>query len=137
MDQPDPDFAESAIRSHPTKPDRISLVGIQVTARHGVYEEEKVTPQLFVIDVVCDLRPRPDTDDLATTVDYAELSKRVAHVARAGSVDLIETLAERIADACLLDAQVAEVQVTVHKPQAPLPMPVADVAVTISRRNPT
>ena len=116
-------------------PDRIRLTGIQVTARHGVYEEEKVTPQLFVIDIGCSLRPRPDSDDLATTVDYAELAERAAHVARAGSFDLIETLAERISDSCLADPRIAEVEVTVHKPQAPLPVPVADVAVTITRRN--
>ena len=118
-------------------PDRIRLTGIQVTARHGVYEEEKVTAQLFVIDVDCRLRPRPDADDLATTVDYAELAQRLAQVARSGSVDLIETLAERISDSCLSDPRIAEVEVTVHKPQAPLPVPVADVAVTITRGRPS
>lgn len=120
--------------SLPSRPDRIRLSGIQVTARHGVYEEEKVTPQLFVIDVTCSLRDRPNSDDLATTVDYAELAQRIAHVARSGSVDLIETLAERISDTCLEDQRIAEVEVTVHKPQAPLPVPAADVAVTITRR---
>ncbi|MCB0911680.1 MAG: dihydroneopterin aldolase [Propionibacteriaceae bacterium] len=118
-------------------PDRIRLAGIEVTATHGVYAEEKVTPQLFVIDLTCSLRPRPDLDDLATTVDYADLAGRVAEAAGAGSVDLIETLAERISTVCLTDPRVAEVEVTVHKPQAPLPVPVADVAVTITRRNPT
>lgn len=118
-------------------PDRIRLTGIEVTAVHGVYAEEKLTPQLFVIDVACSLRPRPDLDDLATTVDYAELAGRVAETVRRDSVDLIETLAERISAACLADAGIAEVEVTVHKPQAPLPVPVADVAVTITRRNPT
>ncbi len=116
------------------RPDRVRLTGIQVTARHGVYAEEKVTPQLFVIDLTCSLRPRPSADDLATTVDYAELSQRVARVARSGSVDLIETLAERISDTCLEDPLVSEVEVTVHKPQAPLSVPVADVSVTITRR---
>lgn len=121
----------------PDVPDRIRLTGIEVTATHGVYAEEKVTPQPFVIDLVCSLRPRPPLDDLATTVDYAELAGRVAAVAGAGSVDLIETLAERIGAVCLADARIAEVEVTVHKPRAPLPVPVADVAVTITRRNPT
>ena len=116
-------------------PDRVRLTGIQVTARHGVYEEEKVTAQLFVIDVTCSLRPRPGDDDLATTVDYSELAQRISHVARSGSVDLIETLAERISDTCLSDPLVSEVEVTVHKPQAPLSVPVADVSVTITRRS--
>lgn len=118
-------------------PDRIRLTGLEVTAIHGVYAEEKVTPQLFVIDLDCSLRPRPDLDDLATTVDYAGLAGRVAETVRGASVDLIETLAERIGAVCLADPVVAEVEVTVHKPQAPLPVPVADVAVTITRRNPT
>ncbi len=123
--------------SVPGAPDRIRLSGIRVQATHGVYAEEKITPQTFVIDVVCSVKPRPALDDLATTVDYAVLAGRVADVARAGSVDLIETLAERICAACLEQDRIAEVEVTVHKPEAPLPVPVADVAVTITRRNPT
>lgn len=118
-------------------PDRIRLTGIEVTATHGVYAEEKVTPQPFVIDLDCRLRPRPDTDDLATTVDYSQLASRVADVVSSDSVDLIETLAERIGRTCLADTRIAEVEVTVHKPKAPLSVPVADVAVTITRRNPT
>lgn len=117
-------------------PDRIRLTGIQVTARHGVYEREKVTPQLFVIDVTCSLRPRPAEDDLDTTVDYADLAQRISRTAESGSVDLIETLAERVSNTCLGDDRIVEVEVTVHKPQAQLPVPVADVAVTITRRNP-
>ncbi len=118
------------------EPDRIRLTGIEVTATHGVYAHEKVTPQPFVVDLVCRLRPRPDTDDLATTVDYSELTRQVAEVVSSDSVDLIETLAERISRTCLANPRIAEVEVTVHKPEAPLSVPVADVAVTITRRNP-
>ena len=83
------------------------------------------------------LSPNPiDTDDLATTVDYSELAQRVARVAGEGSLDLIETLAERVAQTCLAEELVVAVEVTVHKPQAPLPVPVADVAVSITRRKP-
>ena len=118
-------------------PDRIRLTGIQVTARHGVYVEEKVTPQLFVIDVTCSLTPRPAEDDLATTVDYSELAQSISRVARTGSVDLIETLAERVSETVLVNRRIAEVEVTVHKPQAPLAVPFSDVSVTITRRNPS
>ncbi|MCA0296414.1 MAG: dihydroneopterin aldolase [Actinobacteria bacterium] len=118
------------------RPDRITLTGIQVTATHGVYEAEKLAPQLFVIDVTCSLRPRSQDDDLATTVDYSVLAQQVADAVSNGTVDLIETLAERIGATCLAHPLVAAVDVTVHKPQAPLPVPVADVAVTITRRNP-
>ncbi len=117
------------------RPDRITLTGIQVNATHGVYASEKLAPQLFVVDVTCSLRLRSQADDLATTVDYSALAQQVADVVSAGSVDLIETLAERVADACLAHPLVTAVDVTVHKPQAPLPVPVADVSVTITRRN--
>ena len=116
-------------------PDRITLTGIQVSARHGVYAEEKVTPQLFVIDVTCSLAAPASADDLATTVDYAELSEQIAAAAAAGSVDLIETLAERVAAVCLAEPKIAEVEVTVHKPQASMPVVVTDICVTITRRS--
>lgn len=115
--------------------DRIRLSGIEVMATHGVYPEEKVKPQLFRIDLTCGLRPRPDSDDLVTTVDYAALTGRVVTLVQGESVELIETLAERISQLCLSDPRVVEVEVSVHKPGAALPAPVADVAVTIVRRN--
>lgn len=114
-------------------PDRISLTGLQVRATHGVYPEEKLTPQLFVVDLDCALKPRLGADDLDTTVDYAELAARVARTVGEGSVDLIETLAERIAATCLADERIERVEVTVHKPEAAMPVLVADVAVTIVR----
>lgn len=114
--------------------DRITLRGIEVVARHGVYPQEKVNPQPFRADLTVWLAPRPDSDELSTTVDYSELVTVVAGILSGESVDLIETLAERIAAACLARPGVAEVEVTVHKPDAPLSVPVADVAVTINRR---
>lgn len=116
--------------------DRIQLTGIEVMATHGVYPQEKVTPQLFRIDLTCQLRPRPDSDDLDTTVDYAKLCGQVAELVQRESLDLIESLAERISELCLSDPRLVEVEVSVHKPEAELPVPVADVAVTITRRNP-
>ncbi|MFZ0530587.1 MAG: dihydroneopterin aldolase [Propionicimonas sp.] len=113
--------------------DRITLRGIQVSARHGVYEQEKITAQLFLIDVTCSLAAPALGDDLATTVDYARLSERIAEVATGESVDLIETLAERVAATCLADPRIAEVEVTVHKPEASMPVTVADIAVTLTR----
>jgi dihydroneopterin aldolase len=116
--------------------DRITLRGIEVVARHGVYPQEKRDPQPFRADLLVWLEPRPDLDELATTVDYSGLVDLVAAVLGGDSVDLIETLAERIAAACLSRPGVAEVEVTVHKPDAPLSVPVGDVAVTINRRKP-
>lgn len=113
--------------------DRIRVTGIEVLGRHGVYTEEKFSDQPFVVDLNCVLeRPERD-DDLMTTVDYSELAEQVAGVVRAESVDLIETLAERIAAACLANPVITKVTVTVHKPEAPLPVPVRDVAVRVTR----
>ena len=113
--------------------DRITLTGIQVVATHGVYAEEKVTPQPFVIDVSCTLAEPASGDDLATTVDYGVLAGRIAEAASGDSVDLIETLAERVATVCLADPKLERVDITVHKPKAPMPVPVNDISVTISR----
>lgn len=116
-------------------PDRIRLTGIRVDAAHGVYPAEKLSPQTFLIDVEVSLRPRPKADDLGTTVDYSVLAVAIAKAASSGSVDLIETLAENVATVCLADLRIEAVEVTVHKPQAPMPVPVAGVSVTITRRS--
>ncbi len=113
--------------------DQLRLTGIRIEAAHGVYPHEKRSPQPFLIDVTASLRPRSPSDDLATTVDYAVLAAAIATIATENSVYLIETLAEKVATTCLANELVAEVEVTVHKPEAPLPVPVADVSFTITR----
>ncbi|QLQ14820.1 MAG: dihydroneopterin aldolase [Micropruina sp.] len=116
--------------------DRIALRGIRVEAIHGVYDVERVQPQRFVIDATCWL-VRPATgDDLATTVDYARLAEALADDVRRDPVDLIETLAERLAARCLADPLVAEAEITVHKPDAAIGVPFDDVGVTIRRSRP-
>ncbi|MEA4944901.1 MAG: dihydroneopterin aldolase [Propionicimonas sp.] len=116
--------------------DRIQLTGIEVLGRHGVFTEEKFTDQPFVVDLDCVLERPAIADDLDTTVDYGELAQRVADVIQERSVDLIETLAERIAAACLAYPVITGVTVTVHKPEAPMQVPVRDVAVSVTRRRP-
>lgn len=116
------------------EPDRIRLTGLRFRATHGVHDFERRTPQDFVVDVTCSLVPRQPTDDLATTVDYAVLSELIAADVDAAPVDLIETLAERIAATCLQRPLIESVAVTVHKPEARLPVAVDDVSVTITRR---
>lgn len=116
-----------------TKPDRVRLAGMRFSAVHGVYDFERLQPQTFVVDLTCDLSPRPDSDDLATTVDYAELSKAVQADITGQPVNLIETLAERVARTCLNHPLIAAVEVTVHKPDAAMPVELDDVAVTITR----
>ena len=70
------------------------------------------------------------------TVDYGTLVDQIRQAVENDPVDLIETLAQRLADVCLGHAQVLNVEVTVHKPHAPIPVPFDDVALTITRRRP-
>jgi len=115
--------------------DRIELRGLRVFARHGVLESERRAGQEFVIDAVLwlDTRPAAGSDDLSKTVDYGALANRLVHLAEEPPVRLIETLAGRLAADCLSEPLVAEVEITVHKPQAPIAHPFGDVTVVIRR----
>jgi dihydroneopterin aldolase len=114
---------------------QIALRGIRASGRHGVFDVERASAQPFLVDVVCslDLEPAATSDDLANTVDYGRLAAAVVADVEASPVNLLESLAARIADTCLRAPIVDTVSVTVHKPQAPMPVPVADVAVTLVR----
>jgi 7,8-dihydroneopterin aldolase/epimerase/oxygenase len=116
-------------------PDRIRLTGMRVHGRHGVYDFERAQGQDFVVDVVLelDLAKAAASDDVADTVHYGELAERLVQVAAGQPVALIEALADRLAAVCLADPRVAAAEVTVHKPQAPIPHEFVDVAVTIRR----
>ena len=114
---------------------RIELRGLKVRGHHGVFDFERRNGQDFVIDVVLelDLGPAAASDDVTDTVHYGELAERLAAVVAGEPVNLIETLAARLADVCLADARVQVTTVTVHKPQAPIPHEFADVAVVVRR----
>ncbi|MDG4791319.1 dihydroneopterin aldolase [Micromonospora sp. WMMD1102] len=122
-------------RAGPTT-DRIVLTGLRARGRHGVYDFERERGQDFVVDVVLelDLSVAGRSDDVADTVHYGELAGRLVAIVTGEPVNLIETLAERLAAACLADPRVLVGTVTVHKPQAPIPHDFADVAVTVTRR---
>lgn len=115
--------------------DRITLRGLTVRGHHGVFDHERRDGQDFVVDVDLDLdvTAAASSDDLADTVDYGTLAAALAKVVEGEPVNLLETLAQRLADVCLDDARVSAATVTVHKPQAPIPLRFADVAVTIRR----
>jgi dihydroneopterin aldolase/2-amino-4-hydroxy-6-hydroxymethyldihydropteridine diphosphokinase len=117
--------------------DRILLTGLRVHAHHGVFAEERRDGQPFVIDleVAVDLAPAGGSDQLDRTLHYGELAEEVAAAAERDPVDLIETLAERIAAVVLAHPVARGVRVTVHKPDAPIAVPFADVAVVIERRS--
>lgn len=115
--------------------DRIVLTGLRAHGRHGVLPQERTDGQEFVVDAVLrlDTRPAAASDDLADTVDYGALAQRLVEVVGGEPCDLIETLAGRLAQVCLADPRVFEAEVTVHKPNAPIPVPFDDVSVTVVR----
>jgi 7,8-dihydroneopterin aldolase/epimerase/oxygenase len=116
--------------------DRICLLGLRVFGRHGVLDHERRDGQEFVVDAVLwlDTRPAAAADDLSLTVDYDAVASRLAAVVSGEPVALIETLAGRLAAACLsVGDAVREVEITVHKPHAPLIQSFSDVTVTIRR----
>jgi dihydroneopterin aldolase len=115
--------------------DRFVLRGLRARGYHGVFEHERRDGLEFVIDAVLwtDTAGAARTDDLAGTADYGALAGRLVAIVTGEPVNLIETLASRLAEACLADPAVREAEVTVHKPQAPIPFPFEDVAVTIRR----
>lgn len=115
--------------------DRITLTGLRVFGRHGVFDEERRVGQDFVIDVTLhlDTRRAAASDDVADTVHYGEMAEQIAAIVAGEPVNLLETLAARIADHLLTYELVERVLVTVHKPDAPIPLSFADVAVTIER----
>lgn len=119
------------------RPDIIKLSGISAIGYHGVFEHERRNGQQFVVDVALhtDTRAAAASDELASTANYGELAGQVRDIIAGDPVNLIETLAERVASQVLSGFAVGAVEVTVHKPQAPIEVPFADVTVTIYREN--
>jgi len=115
--------------------DLITLTGLRVRGFHGVYPDERRNGQDFVVDVQLELdtRPAAASDDVTDTVHYGELAEALAAVVAGEPVNLLEVLVQRLADVCLGDDRVAAATVTVHKPQAPIPLAFDDVSVTIRR----
>jgi 7,8-dihydroneopterin aldolase/epimerase/oxygenase len=115
--------------------DTLAVTGIRCFGHHGVFEDERRDGQPFIIDLVLgvDTRLAARTDDLRDTVDYGSLTNEVKASVERDPVDLVETLAQRISDLCLSKEGVMSVTVTVHKPQAPVGVEVADVALTVTR----
>ena len=116
--------------------DLIEIKGIKSFGYHGVLETEKVTGQDFYVDVVLevDLSRASVSDDVADTINYAEVTDLVVREITGDPVSLIEKLAGNIADRIKATyPQAATVSVTVHKPQAPVNAQIKDISVTINR----
>lgn len=115
--------------------DRIELRGLKVRGQHGVFDHERANGQDFIVDITVwiDLATAAASDELADTYDYAALARLAADVVAGPARNLIETVGAQIADQVMDDERVQAVEVTVHKPQAPIPQQFTDVAVLVRR----
>ncbi|WP_235436454.1 dihydroneopterin aldolase [Arthrobacter sp. RIT-PI-e] len=118
--------------------DLVELSGITATGHHGVFEHERRDGQPFVVDLALhlDLQPAGTTDELARTAHYGQVAELVHGIIAGPPFDLVEALAESIAAEVLGAFPVTAVDVTVHKPQAPIAVPFGDVSVTLRRSRP-
>jgi dihydroneopterin aldolase len=116
--------------------DRITLRGLRVFGYHGVLDAERRDGQEFIVDAVLwlDTAPAAAQDDLTLTANYAALADRLVAIVAGPPVRLIETLAERLAAVAAAEPLAREVEITVHKPHAPVGHRFQDVSVTIRRR---
>ncbi|WP_051278298.1 2-amino-4-hydroxy-6-hydroxymethyldihydropteridine diphosphokinase [Actinotignum schaalii] len=114
--------------------DTVSITGVEVSARHGVYAEEREADHPFIFDVAAlvDTSTAGHADDLAATISYADLAEDARAVGESAPVSLLETLGERVAGRVLARGALA-VEVTVHKPEAPVPGRFTDARVTVRR----
>lgn len=119
----------------PGRPDLITLTGVSATGYHGVLDFERREGQPFVVDAVLqtDFGAAASSDSIAATASYAEVAERIVAIIQGEPVDLIETLAVRLAEAILAEFPVDAVELTVHKPKAPISVPFSDVSVTAFR----
>lgn len=129
------DHSSSSGQRDYSRTDRITLTGVGSVGYHGVLDSEKQTGQPFFVDITMftDFTQAAATDNVAHTVNYAEVAEVIREIVTGESLDLIETLAERIATAVLEKFPLLAVELTVHKPKAPIEVTFADVSVTIFR----
>ena len=115
--------------------DRITLTGVSAVGHHGVFDFERRDGQPFVVDAVLhtDFSKAAETDDLQYTAHYGEVAELITSHIEGEPLNLIEGLAVRIADGILANYNVAAVDVTVHKPKAPIEVPFGDVTVSVHR----
>ena len=119
--------------------DRITLTGVTAVGHHGVFDFERRDGQPFVVDAVLylDFTEAAQSDDVRDTAHYGEVAQRIVEWISGEPLNLIEALAVRIADSLLAEFKLHAVDITVHKPQAPIEVPFGDVAVAVHRERAT
>jgi dihydroneopterin aldolase len=117
--------------------DKIFVNGLLIHAHHGVMAHEEKVGQRFVIDLELDidLAPAGRSDKLADTVSYSAIVETATEAFTRRSYRLVEAAAAAVAEELLAGfPKVSSVQVTLHKPHAPIAAIFNDVGVTILRK---
>lgn len=117
--------------------DRIQVKGLKVFAHHGVYPEESAQGQNFYVNATLEMDTRPAglKDDLDKSVDYGDLCLFIDRYMKKHTYKLLEAVTENLAKEILLRyKKVKGIEVSVSKPQAPIPLPFQDVSVTVHRQ---
>jgi len=116
--------------------DKIKVTGIEGLGYHGLYDSEREIGQPFVVDVVLklDLEKAGKTDEIQYTVDYNDIAQLIYNEIVGPPMKLLETMAEKICQKIFAAySPIEEIEVTVHKPRAPISVPFGDVSITIKR----
>jgi dihydroneopterin aldolase len=115
--------------------DVIHLSGVEVFAHHGVFPEERENGQRFVVDldVEYDASLAATSDNIANTINYAQLAKLVHDEVAGEPQDLLETVALRVLKKVFDFPLALHAILTIHKPDAPMPVSVGGVSITMSR----
>ena len=115
--------------------DKLIVKGIREIGHHGVFESERLNGQEFVVDVEIEADFEKLNDDLSKTIDYSKIIDLVSNEISSNPVNLIETLANRIALRVLeFDKKIKKITITVHKPAAPVSANVSDIVVSVSKK---
>ena len=110
---------------------KVFVRGLRVEAEVGLYPHERGRRQPLILDVELDLAPG-EVRRLRDTVDYDRVVNAARRLAAEGHVELVETYAERLAEACLAEPRVIRATVRVQKPDA-VPDAAAGAVVTVER----
>ena len=116
--------------------DKIHIKNLEVFARHGIFPEENVLGQKFVVSAVLytSTREAGRTDDLAKSIHYGEVSRFITEFMEQNTFQLLETAAERLAEELLLNTERLEkIRLEIKKPWAPVGLPLETVSVEIER----